>query len=417
MKRDPYGRIRALSINASSTVLPAAIGLTVSLLLGVQSAVAAETTAGHHPGRSIIVSAARVFDGVDLHENAAVLIKDGTVRAIGPKDQIRDKKAKTYAMGEATVLPGFIELHGHLAFQDVPRDQVLAHGVTTVRDVGGPLIAPTGGDGNLRLVSAGPIITVPGGYPVPVFGHAGGHGHGDVAAPVETPEQAREVVNHLVHGGAVVIKIGLEPGGEPGAPWTTGHAPSTPPPWPMPSLDIVQAVVQEAHKLGKQVAAHVAEPQGVALALAAGVDEWAHVPCVEIPEDLLEKAVAQGVKIVTTIDTLSHCPGIHANTHKLAHLGAQFLYGAEIGHTDIPRGIDAQELHLMLHLTGMTPIELFRTATSKAGEHLGIAPLGTLTPGAPADLIAVRGNPFESFKTLEYPDLVVSGGKVVVHKH
>ncbi len=89
---------------------------------------------------------------------------------------------------------------------------------------------------------------------------------------------------------------------------------------------------------------------------------------------------------------------------------------AEIAHTEIPRGIDAQELHLTLHLSGMPPLVLFRAATAKAGEHLGLAPLGTLTPGAPADLIAVRGDPFQSFKALEYPDLVISGGHVVVEK-
>ncbi len=60
--------------------------------------------------------------------------------------------------------------------------------------------------------------------------------------------------------------------------------------------------------------------------------------------------------------------------------------------------------------------ELFKTATSKAGEHLDLAPLGTLVPDAPAGLIAVRGNPFKNFKPLEYPDLVISGGRVVVNK-
>ena len=48
--------------------------------------------------------------------------------------------------------------------------------------------------------------------------------------------------------------------------------------------------------------------------------------------------------------------------------------------------------------------------TSKAGERLGIPLLGTLQTGAPADLIAVKGNPFERFKILEYPDLVIAGG-------
>lgn len=375
-----------------------------------------EPRKGSKGPEKLLIRAARVFDGVDLHTDVAVLIWRGKVKAVGPAHQIRARGARRINLGDATILPGFIELHGHLAFQLVPHDTVLEHGVTTVRDVGGPLLAPSGGNGQLRLLTAGPIITVPGGYPIPVFGHGGDAGHGDLAAPVTNPEEARQVVHHLVEGGAVTIKIGLEPGGEPGAPWTTGHEPSTPPPWPMPSLEIVQAVVEETHSLGKRVAAHVAEPQGVQLALDAGIDEWVHVPCLEIPEDLLQQAVAQKVKIVTTLDTLSHCPGIHANTQKLAHLGAEFLYGAEIVHTEIPRGIDAQELHLMLHLTGMSPLELFRTATAKAGEHLGLAPLGTLTPDAPADLIAVRGNPFENFKPLEYPDLVISGGHVVVEK-
>lgn len=69
----------------------------------------------------------------------------------------------------------------------------------------------------------------------------------------------------------------------------------------------------------------------------------------------------------------------------------------------------------MVHLTGMTPLEVFRTATSKAGEVLGFAPLGTLSVRAPADLIAVKGNALENFKLLESPDLVISGGKIIVN--
>lgn len=75
----------------------------------------------------------------------------------------------------------------------------------------------------------------------------------------------------------------------------------------------------------------------------------------------------------------------------------------------------------MLHLTSGDGIDaddvlnVFKAATSGAGENLGIDKLGTLTPDAPADLIAVKGNPFERFKLLEYPDLVVSGGRIVVN--
>jgi len=389
-----------------------------ALFLIVMSGIPLEQTraaagAARSGTRPLILRAARVFDGVNLYEDYAVSVIEGKIASLGPSMQVQRKGARTIDLGDATLLPGFIELHGHLAFQNVPRDTVLRHGITTVRDVGGPLLAPSGGDGSLRLLTAGSIITAPGGYPIPVFGQPG-HGHGEVAMPVETPEEARQVVQRLVAGGAAVIKIALEPGGEAGASWSAGHAASTPPPWPMPSLDIARAVVDEAHRLGKQVSAHVAEPAGVARALAAGVDEWAHVPCEPISDELLNKAVQQGVRILTTLDALSHCPGIRSNVSKLASLGAHLFYGAEIAHTEIPWGIDAEELHLMVHLTGMTPLDVFRSATSKAGEVLGLAPLGTLSAGAPADIIAVRGNAFENFKPLESPDLVMSGGTIIV---
>ncbi len=60
-----------------------------------------------------------------------------------------------------------------------------------------------------------------------------------------------------------------------------------------------------------------------------------------------------------------------------------------------------------------TPLEVLSAATARAGEHLGLAPLGQLIEGAPADLIGVRGNPLEGFKPLEYPDLVISGGVAI----
>ena len=241
-------------------------------------------------------------------------------------------------------------------------------------------------------------------------------GKGYVAETAQTPEEARQLVRKLVQGGAAVIKIALEPGGESGAPWSMAHHASAHPPWPMSSLETVSAIVDEAHRLGKLVTAHLGENQGAALALAAGVDEWAHVPCAEVDDDLLRRPYRQKVKVVTTLDTMSHCSGVSSNAARLAKLGATFLYGAEIAHTDVPWGIDAQELQLMRHLAGMSAIEVVRAATSDAGVELGMAPLGTLSPGAPADIIAVRGNPFDDLKLLEYPDLVISGGRIVVNQ-
>ena len=59
--------------------------------------------------------------------------------------------------------------------------------------------------------------------------------------------------------------------------------------------------------------------------------------------------------------------------------------------------------------------DVLRAATSRPGEHLNLQPLGTLQRGAPADIIAVKGDPSHNLKILEYPDLVISAGKIIVN--
>jgi len=69
----------------------------------------------------------------------------------------------------------------------------------------------------------------------------------------------------------------------------------------------------------------------------------------------------------------------------------------------------------MMSVARMQPLDALRAATSKAGRQLNIPLLGTLQAGAPADMIAVKGNPVETPKILEYPDLIMSGGKIAVN--
>ena len=119
---------------------------------------------------------------------------------------------------------------------------------------------------------------------------------------------------------------------------------------------------------------------------------------------------------MSTLDTQSHCTGAADNASQLVQAGIRLLYGTDLAHTDVPWGIDAQELELMLQAGhgALTPLEVLSAATARAGAQLGLAPLGRLVEDAPADLIGVRGNPLEQFKLLEYPDLVVSGGATIV---
>src|SRR6202011_2360991 len=129
--------------------------------------------------------------------------------------------------------------------------------------------------------------------------------------------------------------------GSPGAPWTSGHRPAYPPPWPVMSLEVARAIVGEAHGHGLIVSVHLSGPGGATLALDAGVDEWAHVPCDPIPRELAARAAAAGVRVVGTLDTLSHCPGVAANATQLGEAGVQLLYGTDLAHPDGPWGINA----------------------------------------------------------------------------
>ena len=364
---------------------------------------AANGPGGRRFGDRYVLVADRVFDGTRMLAGHTVEVSGDKITAVTPAGRPAGPGEPIRFAG--TLLPGFIELHAHLRLGEVPPDVVLRHGLTTVRETGGPLAPPSGGDGRLRLLAAGPILTAPGGYPVPVFGPPAALEVADIPA-------AREAVGRLAAGGAAFIKIALEPGGSPGAPWTSGHQPAYPPPWPVMPVEVARAIVGAAHAHGLIVSVHLSGPAGAALALDAGADEWAHVPCDPIPRELAIRAAAAGVRVLSTLDTLSHCPAVAANAVLLAEAGISLLYGTDLAHPDVPWGINAHELMLMAH-TGYRnrpPLEVLSAATARAGQHLGLAPLGQLIEGAPADLIGVRGNPLEGFKPLEYPDLVISGG-------
>ncbi|MDP2224798.1 amidohydrolase [Nitrosomonas sp.] len=369
-----------------------------------------------------ILAAARLFDGIDFpQDNKAVLIEGNKIKQVGTLAELSGRCANQLDLGDSTILPGFIERHGHITFQNVNKSIVLKNGITTAQDVGGPLKTVERGQGTLRLLSAGPIIQAVNGYPLNIFG--GDSGFDKIGITVSSVTEAETVVQELVTGGASAIVISLEPGGEPGRHWMTHGNPMPATPWPMLSAEITQAIVTKAHALGKRVMAFVGEETGLIRALDANVDELVHMPCAEISDELLQRIKDDGVTVVTTLDTHSTCEHMFGNAVGLGMKGAKVVYGSEIAHDDVPWGINGQELHTMLHaLSGETidftdVVNVIKAATSKAAEDLGIPGLGTLTPDAPADVIAVRGNPFEKFKILEYPDLVLSGGRAVVNNY
>lgn len=394
----------ALKAAAGAAAGVTAVGLTAC----------AASTSSPRP-TNLLITADHMFDGRRFIDHAAVATTGGTITASGPVESVpAPPSARRIELGAATLLPGMIDLHVHATFRHISFERILAHGVTTIRDLGatmrdlgGHLPVSQQAPGTPRRLAAGPMITVEGGYPIPVFGR-------DAAAVVTDPDSARATVADLIARGADIIKIALDPGGEHGAPWSYGA--KVPPPWPMLSLDQTRAIVEEAHRHDRVVTAHLGEEQGARIALGAGVDEWAHSPCQPLPDDLLGQAAAHNVAMVGTLDTESHATGQLDNARSFIAHGGTLLYGTDMAHPEIPHGVDSHELMLMM-AAGLTLEQALAGATSRAGQHLRLAPLGTLDPGAPADLIAAAGDPRtgpDDLKNLEYPLLVAAGGRLVV---
>jgi imidazolonepropionase-like amidohydrolase len=151
------------------------------------------TAAGAAQKSGTLLVGTRVFDGREMLSANAVLVNGGKVVAVGSRAALQPRARKVMAFRNATVLPGFIDLHVHAAAR-----ASLKLGVTTIRNLGEPLLGlPPSADkaGWQRVRSAGPIVSVPGGYPRVWWG-------GDIQIDVTSPDTAGGVVNTLVDHGA-----------------------------------------------------------------------------------------------------------------------------------------------------------------------------------------------------------------------
>jgi imidazolonepropionase-like amidohydrolase len=325
-----------------------------------------------------------VFDGVRLVPGNAVLVRGGRVAAIGGWTALRPLATRTRRFPGATILPGFVDLHVH-----IDPSYGVRGGVTTVRNLGEPLTSlPHRPDvpGRQRERSAGPIVSVPGGYPSIWWGDGF-----ELDVGPQSPEQ---VVATLAGRHADVVKIALEPG--PGT-------------WPMLSAEQVRALVAAAHTRGLRVTAHVQGRRGLEVAIAGGVDELAHMPCEDRLAEELRDLAQRDVPIVATLRVqTARCAWRVANTRAFAQAGGTVLYGSDYGVPGVPLGIDDGELRLLRQALGDNRAVLV-AATSAAGARIG-GGIGRLAPGGPADLFVVRGNPLANLNALADVALVLVGG-------
>jgi imidazolonepropionase-like amidohydrolase len=387
--------------------------------------------------RLTAIRAGSLFDGV-----SATLLPDPVLIMDGPTIVAVDSAlqpppdADVLDLGAATLLPGLIDTHVHLAF-DASGDPVAAlagrddgavvaamcaagraalrGGVTTVRDLGDRDYLSLGlrGAGDLpTIVAAGPPITTP-----------DGHCHYLGGRTEPTAEAVRGAVRERAERGVDIVKV-MASGGTL-TPGTRQEECQFPP-------ELLRAVVDEAHRLGLPVTAHAHGTCAIRDALDAGVDGMEHVSFwsgegIDDPGDLVRRIADTRVVVGITngVDpTLGlapppvvamRLPRIIANTRSLYEAGAQLVLGTDAGiGPPKPHGVLRYAITQTAPI-GIQPVAALRMATSTAATVCGLAHRkGRLAPGFDADILAVDGNPLADLAALHRTRAVFARGVQVV---
>ena len=351
----------------------------------------------HRSPEPFAVTGAAVIDGTGgpVLPGRTVLVRGGVIERVDPAGAVPPPPPgirRIEGTGRS-LLPGFIDTHVHLDFCSPAA--VLRGGVTSVRDLGWPAgrlealrrDAERSPTSSPRLLTAGQMVTSPGGYPSSAAWAPPG-----TAVEVEGTEQAAAAVAELAAAGASVIKVALD---------STRGAP----PLPAPTL---AAVVAAATERGLDVTAHVAGPAEVAKALDAGVTELAHWPFGEEPRGDLIRRMAASMTVVPTLH-IDPSPARRRGVRAFVAAGGRVVYGTDLGNQGPPPAVDVAELELLVE-AGLSPVGAVAAATSNAAEHLGLRAIGRVAPGWVADLLLVDGDPLEDLRALTRVRLVSRAG-------
>jgi len=419
------------------------------------TAALAQTADAPAAPETVVLKAAHVFDstGTALKEGATVVVRGDRIVAVGTAAP--PAGARVIDLGDATLLPGFIDAHTHLTDQfdkdyyhgfynrtmRFPAEQAmyaamyarrtLEAGFTTVRNVGAEDFIDVGLRNGINAgVTEGPRMLTA----VHGIGSPGGHFDnyafppdrvkpwGPIEGICSGPEECREAVRYQMKWGADVIKIAA-----------SGGVLSESDPVDVPQLtpEELTAIISEAHKWNRKVAAHCHGDTAARLAIAAGVDSIEHGSF--LSEDTLKLMKAKGVYLVPTRMAVywvskmadTYPPKIaakaraaaaaHGNMFKTAlRVGVPIALGTDAG--VYPHGMNGMEFGLMTEL-GMSPAAALLAGTRDAAKLLGVeGEVGTLEAGKAADIVAVPGNVLNDIHGTEHPVFVMHLGHVVVNK-
>lgn len=406
-----------------------------------------------HADKTVVLKAAHLFDGKSeaLVSPGLVVVSGGKIAAVG-KGAAVPAGAEVIDLGDATLMPGLLDAHTHLtgeASEDWKQDELdgfkkpipqqaieatvfarrtLAAGFTTVRDLGSSDLIDIGlrnaiNDGKVP----GPRMLVA----VNAIGARGGHCDGTggyrpnllkepgfAEGVADGADQVRAAVRFATKHGADVIKVCASGG------VLSLNDKVDSPQYTQAELD---ALVDEAHALGRKAAAHAHGAEAIKRAVRAGIDSIEHGTFLDDEGAALMKAKGTYLVFTPTLclaERMKHNGAPAAVVQKSAAADAQqdrmfakaLARGVKIAFgTDAavcPHGSQWLQFAHMVKL-GMKPLAVLRAATSSDARLFGVDDkLGTLEPGKLADIIAVAGDPSRDIAAMGNVVLVMKEGAV-----
>jgi imidazolonepropionase-like amidohydrolase len=385
----------------------------------------------------------------EIRDDQTILFgSGGTITSVGPAKSVTLPANVTPVEIAGTCLPGLIDVHTHLAgdpqnsgYQglaiSVPSEAItgvknarrtLNAGFTSVRNVGASHFTDVAlrdaiNDGSVegpRMLVSGPPLGITGGHCdenlLPYDYHRVGEGVAD------GPWAARAKVREVVKYGADLIKVCAS-----GGVLSKGDQPGT----PQYTLEELQAIADEAHKLGRKVAAHAHGTQSIKDAIRAGIDSIEHSSLIDdegialakqrgtylvfdiYNDDFILQEGAKSGMLPESIEKEKKLGQLQrANFRRAWQAGAKMAFGTDAG--VYPHGDNAKQFVTMVEW-GMPGIDAIRCATLNAADLMGWSgKVGALEPGYFADVIAVQDkDPLADIAILQSVAFVMKGGVVV----
>ena len=402
-----------------------------------------------------VIRAGRLIDGTGRPaiDSASIVVEDGLIREVteqGRGDGHRDDDVQRIDCSENTVLPGLIDSHVHLVFsgRSTALEDILAEddrrlliravhnaqlalrtGVTTVRDCGGRAGVPFAlraaiEEGLLpgpRVLAAGPAITTTAGHCYFLGGEA------------DSADDLTRMARRLVKDGAEFLKV-MCTGGRMTPGTNVAAAQYT--------LEELSALVSEARRLNRTVAAHAHGVRGIRNAVAAGVTTVEHCTWVSEADSgkvayqpdvaaqmarqgtFLDPTLSPGVMVARLpeseltpgrLEVRAMRPAIQEAHRAMLAAGVEPIAGTDGGVAHVPLNSMPMELQAMHGQLGLSPLETIRAATHSAARACGRqAEIGSIQPGRRADLVVLDGDPSIDMTALRKTRLVFLGGVLEV---